>query len=285
MLLVGAGLLMRSFAVLRATDLGFRADGVLGVHIAVNRTKHGPDDEVLARYLTQLLDRVGRVPGVQSVGMVNRLPMAGQTQVIGIRFEAKDGEIAIDLRSIGGEYFETLGIPLLAGRPFDDRSPPDSPRSAIIDERLAKQVYGDANPVGKRFRLALGGPQPWIEIVGVVGHLHHESPGIDPRSQVYWHFQQATQDRMALAIRTSGDPASYTAAISAAIHEIDPEQPIYDAMPMAGFVSRTMASDRLNTVLMASFAGLALLLAVIGLYGVVSHLTARRPVSSEFAWH
>jgi ABC-type antimicrobial peptide transport system permease subunit len=121
---------------------------------------------------------------------------------------------------------------------------------------------------------------PWTEIVGVAGHIRHEGLDRDPRAQVYWPYAQRTQDRVAMVVKTAGDPAAMTPAIRAAIREIDPNQPLYDVYPMPEIVARTLLAQRLNLVLVGSFAVLALLLASLGLYGVVSHLTARR--SREF---
>jgi ABC-type antimicrobial peptide transport system permease subunit len=117
---------------------------------------------------------------------------------------------------------------------------------------------------------------PWVEVVGVVGHIRHEGLDRDPRAQIYWPFAQRTQDRVAMVVKTAGDPAALTASIRAAIRAVDSNQPLYDVAPMSEFIARTMMAQRLNLVLVGSFASLALLLASIGLYGVVSHLTARR---------
>ncbi|MBI1898687.1 MAG: ABC transporter permease, partial [Acidobacteria bacterium] len=278
-LLVCAGLLIRSFTALRATDPGFNPQGVLGLHIAVNRKTHGVSDAGVARYLARILERVQTVPGVRSAGIVNRLPMGGQTQILAVAFEGHQDSVTIDSRSVGGNYFQALGIPLIAGRAFDERDTADASPAGIIDEHISRMVFGDADPIGKRFRIPLQIPGvtfPWIEVVGVVGHLRHEGLDRDPRPQVYWPYQQRTQDRMALVVKTSGDPAGFAGAVRAAIHEIDPDQPLYDVLPMTEFVARTMAGDRLNTVLVGSFASLALLLASVGVYGVVSQITARR---------
>lgn len=115
-----------------------------------------------------------------------------------------------------------------------------------------------------------------MEIVGVVGHVRHEGLDRDPRPQVYWHYPQWTQDRMAMVVRTLADPAGLTTAVRAAIREVDPDQPLYDVRPMTDVVERTLHGQRLNVVLVGTFAGLALFLASVGLYGVVSHLTERR---------
>lgn len=278
-LLVGAGLLMRGFASVRSTNPGFEPRPLLALHLAVDRATHGTEDRDVARYLARLIDRVKAVPGVQSVGIVNRLPLGGQTQTLGINFEGPNTFLNIDSRSVNADYFRTLGIPLLSGRAFRDDDVEGRPLVGILDERAAREVFGRENPIGKRFRIAVAG-MPWIEIVGVAGHIRHEGLERDPRPQVYWPYAQRTQDRMAMAVKTIGDPASLTAAVRAAIRTIDPDQALYDVRPMTQFVERTLIAQRLNVLLVGSFAALALLLASIGLYGVVAHLTARR--SREF---
>ena len=280
-LLVSAGLLMRSFVTVRATDPGFRPGHVLGLHFAVDRATHGNSDTEVWRYLSRLTDRVQSTPGVESAAVVNRLPLGGQTQTLQIEFEGRGTQVNIDSRSASPGYFRTLGIPILAGRAFRDDDIAGRPAVGILDDWIARQVFGNESPIGKRFRIAIVPGMPWIEITGVVGHIHHEGLDRDPRPQVYWPYAQRTQDRVALVVKTLGDPAAMTPAIRAAIREVDPNQPLYDVFPMSEFIARTLLAQRLNLVLVSSFAALALLLASIGLYGVVSHLTARR--SREFA--
>jgi putative ABC transport system permease protein len=279
-LLVAAGLLMRSFVNVRGTDPGFQPDRVLGLHFAVDRPSHGPADPDVWRYLSRLVDRVQSAPGVQSAAVVNRLPLGGQMQTLQIEFESHDGTVNIDSRSASPNYFRTLGIPIVAGRDFRQDDTADHAQVGILDDRIARQVFGNQSPLGKRFRIAIVPGMPWTEIVGVAGHIRHEGLDRDPRAQVYWPYAQRTQDRVAMVVKTAGDPAAMTPAIRAAIREIDPNQPLYDVYPMPEIVARTLLAQRLNLVLVGSFAVLALLLASLGLYGVVSHLTARR--SREF---
>ena len=213
LLLVTAGLLMRSFAQLRSTDAGFRPAQVLSLHLAVSRAKYG-DDAGVARYLERLIDRVRAVPGVETVGIVNRLPMGGQMQAGVIQFEGREGRFNTDWRSVSADYFRALTIPLLAGRTFNESDTPDHPAVGLIDERLARAVFAAESPIGKRFKIDF--PEaPWVEIVGVVGHVRQEGLGSDPRPQVYWPYQQRTQDRMAMVVRTTADPSSLTAPIRA----------------------------------------------------------------------
>ena len=273
LLLVTAGLLMRSFSHLRSNDPGFGTDRVLSLHLAVNRTKHG-DDPGVARYLGRLIARVATVPGVESVGIVNRLPLGGQVQAGGIRFEGSETPSNTDWRTASPDYFRALDVPVLAGRTFSDNDSSDQPPVGIIDERLARETFGRESPIGKRFRMDFAGA-PWIEIVGVVGHLRSEGLDRDPRPQVYWPYQQRTQDRMAMVVKTTADPSS-TGAVRAAIREIDPDQPLYDVRPMTAVLERTLYGQWLNAVLIGAFAAMALVLASAGLYGVVSYLTAQR---------
>jgi putative ABC transport system permease protein len=273
LLLVTAGLLMRSFSHLRSTDPGFSTSRVLSLNLAVNRTKYGEDPGV-ARYLGRLIARVGNIPGVEVAGIVNRLPLGGQIQTGPIRFERIDATFDTDWRSVSPDYFRALDVPIVAGRTFNDNDSAERPEVGIIDERLARQVFGRESPIGKRFRIDVPG-RSWIEVVGVVGHLRSEGLDRDPRPQVYWPYQQRTQDRMAMVVKTT-DPGSLTAAVRAAIRELDPDQPLYDVRPMTAVLERTLHGQWLNSVLVGAFAVLALVLASAGLYGVVSYFTAQR---------
>jgi putative ABC transport system permease protein len=274
LLLVTAGLLMRSFSYLRSTDPGFHTSRVLSMHLAVNRTKYG-DDPGVARYQGRLMARVARVPGVEAVGIVNRLPLGGQMQTGPIRFEGIDAGFDTDWRSVSPDYFRALDVPILAGRTFNDNDSAERPAVGIIDERLAREVFGRESPIGKRFRIDVSN-RPWIEVVGVVGHIRGESLDRDPRPQIYWPYQQRTQDRMAMVVKTTANPSSLTAAVRTGIREIDPDQPIYDVRPMTAVLERALHGQWLNTVLVGTFAGMAVLLASAGLFGVVSYLTAQR---------
>jgi putative ABC transport system permease protein len=253
---------------------GLRPAGVLSLHLAINRSKHG-DDPGVAAYLSRILERVQSVPGVDAAGVVNRLPMGGQGQIGAVRFEHLDRAIDTDWRTASGSYFMAIGVPLMAGRLFDVRDTTDHPPVGIIDQRLAREVFGDASPIGKRFRI--NAPDtPWIEIVGVVGHLRHEGLDVDPRPQVYWPYQQRTQDRMALVVKTSVEPGSTTSAVAAAIRSIDPDQALYDVRTMTEVIGRTLQAPRLSATLVGAFASASLLLASVGLYGLVSYVSAGR---------
>lgn len=274
LLLVTAGLLTRSFSQLRSTDPGFDTARVLSLHLTVSRIKYG-DDPGVSRYLERLIARVETVPGVEAVGIINRLPLGGQIQNGSIRFEGSDTPFSTEWRSASADYFRALDVPLLAGRTFNESDSATRPAVGIIDERLAREVFGSKSPIGQRFRIDIPGT-PWVEVVGVVGHLRQEALDRDSRPQVYWPYQQRTQDRMAMVIKTTFDPPSLTAAVRRAIREVDPDQPLYDVRSMTAVLERTLSGQWLNTVLVGAFSVMALMLASAGLYGVVSYLSAQR---------
>jgi putative ABC transport system permease protein len=278
-LLVVSGLLVRSLLALQSVNPGFRTDHILAVHFALSE-KYGTNPK-FSDYLHNIMERVSTLPGVSSVAVVNRLPLAGQTQTGTLFFEATPlpqdatlGSVNLDWRTATPDYFRTMGIPLVAGRFFNETDTADRPGVGIVDERLARTVWPNQNPIGKRFRF--GGGPPWYEVVGVVGHIRHDKLSLDERPQVYWSYRQRVQPRMALAVRTSQDPNLLTAGVLAAIHAVDPDQPVYDVRAMDDVVARSMAQERLTAMLLTIFAAVALVLATVGVYGVLSYSVGLR---------
>lgn len=270
---VGA-LLVRSLATVMKVNPGFSTQNVLTMHLAVTRAKY-PTDSQVADYYRRLVGQVKSIPGVVDAGVVHVLPFSGLREARPVKIEGKpdEGLIDVDSRSITPGYLAAMGIPLIRGRDFSEQDKENSSPVGIIDEQLARRAFGQEDALGKRFQAALGVTEysPWIEIVGVVGHTRNESLEADPRPQMYWPEAQQTQDRGALVVRTIGHPESFASAVVEQIHGENPDQPVYDIRSMEDWLDRSLQSRNLLTGLVTLFGGSALLLACLGLYGVVSY--------------
>ena len=272
-LLFGEGLFLRSLAALLQVHPGFATQGILTMHLAVTRARH-PRDSQVADYYDRIAQAVQALPGVTAAGLVNRLPLTGVGQTGPVEFEGRPevGIVDTDWRSATPGYFEAAGIPLRRGRLFTHTDREDKPIVGLIDEQLARKVFGAADPIGRRFRISLGKEHgPWTEIAGVVGHVLNDSLEKDARPQVYWPEAQRAQDRAVLVMRTAGNPASFTAAVAGQIRTLDPEQTFYDVRPMDAWVARSVGTRRLVTALLGVFGLASLGLACLGLYGVVAY--------------
>ena len=243
------------------------------MHMAVTRAKYREDERV-ADYYRRLVDRVKSIPGVTAAGIVNRLPLTGIAQTGGVEFEGRPGSYDSDWRSATPGYFEAIGIPLKQGRLFLDSDRAQSPPVGLIDERMARRVFGSENPVGKRFRRYLPGlsPQdPWSEIAGVVGISRTTDLEHDTRPQVYWPETQRTQDRAALAVRTVAVPSPTPKSWWNRSGKRTPISRFTTFVPWKNGSAGHLQTRTLLTGMVALFGGASLLLACIGLYGVVSY--------------
>jgi putative ABC transport system permease protein len=277
-LLVSAGLLTRSFVKLTEVNPGFRTDNTFTTLLAIPRSKY-QDDRQVAAFADRLLEQVASIADVASAGLVSRLPLGGVGAFGGLEFDAPEPRRlafpSVDWRSVSPGYFRTIGIPLLEGRQFDARDVDGAEPVGIVDERIARAVWPGESAIDKRFRIPFVG-QPWVRIVGVVGHIQHDGLDVEQRPQAYWTYRQRAQDRMALVVRGKGDSRNLGRAVLQAVHAVDPEQPVYDTRMLSEVVERSLSSRWLNMTLIASFAIIALFLSCIGVYGVVAFGVAQQ---------
>src|SRR5262245_71092 len=210
--------------------------------------------------------------------MSNRLPLGGPSGLSTIEFERArqpPGELAAtDDTTTTPDYFRAMGIPLLRGRSFTEQDSANSPLVVMLDEQVARRAWPGENPIGKRVRS--GPSSPWAEVIGVVGHIRHENLESDRRWQIYWNYQQRARDRMTLVVRTSDDTRSLVSPVLGAIKSVDPDQPAFAVRTMTEVVNQSLALRWFNAVVVSLFAGSSLLLAMIGIYGVIAWAVKQR---------
>ena len=279
-LLAGSGLLLKSFARLQRVDPGFVPERLLTFAVALPAARYPSDTQRIA-FFDQLFPRLAALPGVRAAGGTSVLPFGGNWSTGSFTVEgftpAEDepGPWG-DIRIVSPDFLQALGAPLRRGRHLTPDDGPGRPRVAVVDEEMVRRYWPDADPIGKRITFGPDSAPAWIEIVGVVGHTMHEGLDADARVQLYLPYAQRNPGQLTVALRTTGDPARLTAAARSAVRAIDPDQPIANVRTMEELVDTSLGGRRLAAVLLAVFAGVALLMAAVGIYGVMSFAVAQR---------
>jgi putative ABC transport system permease protein len=281
LLLAGSGLLLRSFVKLLDVDPGFRAAGVLTAQISLPTAKYAKPEQARA-FFEELVNRVQQLPGVQTAGAVSSLPLSGTgnsgTTTVDSRAVApQDASPEADWRVATPGFFQAMGISLISGRYFDTRDSDTAAPVAMIDETMARTYWPNEDPVGKRIkRGGMESTAPWMTIVGVVRHVRYRTLEARSRVQLYWPEAQRPTNFMGLAIRTAADPMSLAPAVQKTVLEIDPQQPVDRVLTMQELMADSLARRRLTLTLLAAFAGGAILLAALGIYGVTAYMVTQR---------
>jgi putative ABC transport system permease protein len=276
-LLVGASLMMRSFSQLLQVDPGFESENVVGAQVLLPTTKYR-ERATLSRFYEEVIERLRRAPGVTAASAVSTLPMSDVGMAMALPFNVEGqqpprGEDPLaDVRIVAPGYFETMRIRLLDGRFLDARDVEDGPRTSVINETMARRYFPDRSPLGQ----IIQNPHGRSEVVGIVADVRTQGLDTEVTKQVYLPLRQSPMPGMAVVVRTERDPLAFGGAIQRIIWSVDPEQPIYRLSTMDQILARAVFLPRLSTTLLAIFALAALLLAALGIYGVLSYSVSRR---------
>ncbi len=279
-LLVGAGLLMKSLNRLQSVDPGFDPHNVLTMRVNLPTRKYDTDQKI-ANFFKQAVDQIRAIPGVESVGAINTLPFDGPHSGTRLSIEGQPKRPAGQELSTGvivtdANYFQTMRIPLKRGRLYTPQEALEMRHVVVVNETFAREIFPGQNPIGQRVTIEMKDANQPSEIIGVVGDNKHKGLDIEVEPMAFWPHAELVYPSMTIAIRASGDNASIAAAARNVIHQLDPEQPIGQVAPMDALMAKSVARVRFNSMLLTLFSLVALIMAAVGIYGVMSYSVLQR---------
>jgi putative ABC transport system permease protein len=276
MLLIGAGLAMKSFVILQHVNPGIRPDHVLTFRMRLPTDNLYKTSREQAVFYRRVLDKVETLPGIQSAGLTDVLPLGQQNDREYFTIENRPmpaGESMVaDFRRVSPQYFDTMGIALRRGRQLSNHDRDSAPPVILIDETLAHQYFPHEDPLGRRMRLW----DQWRQVVGIVSQVHHYGLDKQPEPTIYAPFEQMADKAMVLVVRTSAGTQSVIETVKQAVWSVDSGQPVFQIRSMDEYLSLADTAPRISTILLAVFAGISVLLAALGIHGVVSYGVAQR---------